>query len=155
MNMTGVHGIWRAIKDAEALRSRALRAEAFRDHQADYLSRRAKDTSRPAITGRVAYLASDQSIAEECLLSGVITMKRIHCLQRQIGSVSKPAKRYVVTEEGASLGPHYRYKPCRGCQHWLEEDEYAAARQLLTACRGQWDEVVRVVAGIDARTEAA
>ena len=156
MNMTGVHGIWRAIKDAEREPLQRHMIQTFRENTREYLNKRAKVTSKPrSISSKVAYLASDESIVAECQLSGVITMKRVHCLQRQIGSVARPARRHVITDECEMIGPHYRFKPCSTCKNWLDETEFAQARQLLAACGGQWEEVVRVAGAEARRTEAA
>lgn len=141
MNMTGVHGIWRAIKDAENQPLIDRRNETNLQHKQDYLKLKANATPAPAtLSGRILYLSSERSIAEECQLSGVITMKRIHCMMRQIGSVDRPVKRYALTDEGERLGPNYRFKPCFGCRHWLTEEEYSQARQMLAACGGDWDQ---------------
>lgn len=155
MNMTGVHGIWRAIKDAEEKPLIDRKHEALRQHKEEYLRLRAKATQAPVqLSKRVRRLSSELSIADECQLSGVTIMKRIHCLMRQIGSVDRPVKRYLLTDEGDNLGPNYRFKPCFNCRHWLDEQEYSQARQLLAACAGDWDEFLKA-AGSKSRMEAA
>ncbi len=133
MFLTGVHGIYKALKAAEE-KGRAERRSASQKESRPVR----RDTSGSA-SQKIMGLCSDSSIIGECLIRGIITMKRIHCLKYQVGSVNQPARRHILIDDKAQFGIHHRFRQCIKCRHWLTEEEWKQARRMLEACGG-WDE---------------
>lgn len=145
MQLTGVHGIYKALKAAESLPQYRRIAEEFRTHdqaRTEMISRR---TAMPEnIPSKIRKLSTDDSLAEECLHPGVTIMKRIHCLKYQAGSVNQPTQRNTVTEEGDEFGVRFRFRHCVQCRHWLTGEEWKIVRQILEASGG-WEEFQKAV----------
>lgn len=155
MQLTGVHGIYKAIKAAEALphyRRIAAEIKASDQARAEMIARRTPMPSE--IPAKIRDLATDESLAEECRMTGVTIMKRIHCLKYQAGSINQPAQRNVVTEYGQQFGFRFRFKKCVECRHWLTADEWKIVRQILAASGG-WDEFQDAVANAPQEETAA
>lgn len=140
MRITGVHGYYKAVRDAESFREYRRRAAEFREKDRERANMIAERTTMPeAVPAKIRKLATDDNLAAECKLPGVTVMKRIHCLKYQVGTVNSPKQRNIVTEEGEQWGVHHRYKLCVQCSYWLADDEWKLVRQMLKACGG-WDE---------------
>ena len=140
MRITGVHGYYKAVRDAESFRGYRRRAAEFREKDRERANMIAERTTMPeAVPAKIRKLATDDNLAAECKLPGVTVMKRIHCLKYQVGTVNSPKQRNIVTEEGEQWGVHHRYKVCAQCSYWLADDEWKLVMQMLKACGG-WDE---------------
>lgn len=139
MNISGVKGYYRALRAAEESAGKERLLNELRAMYSKAAAREPAGSASPVgLSQKVIWLMGEESIAEECLIQGVMQMKRIHCLKRQVGSVGTPAKRHIVTEDGEDFGIHYRFKPCGRCRHWLTETEYKDTRRWLK-WRGGWD----------------
>lgn len=155
MQLTGVHGIYKAIKAAESIphyRRIAAEIRASEQARAEMIARRTPMPSE--IPAKILNLATDESMAEECRMTGVSIMKRIHCLKYQAGSVNQPAQRNVVTEDSQQFGFRFRFKKCVECRHWLTADEWKIVRQILAASGG-WDEFQKAVVNAPREKTAA